>query len=120
MKTALALLLGFVVAGQAQAQTAPAAQHLPRGTATDISNDEILATVQKTAAAPASDQQIRVVSINGEYNVGVGVVHRAKTEGRDIGFGIDHNQITEVYQVIYGNGSFVTGETIEIIKETPD
>src|SRR6266436_1386643 len=103
MKTALALLLGFVVAGQAQAQTAPAAQHLPRGTATDISNAEILATVRKTAAAPVSDQQIRVVSINGEYNVGVGVVHRAKTEGRDIGFGIEHSQITEVYHVISGN-----------------
>jgi hypothetical protein len=103
MKTVLALLLGFVVASQAQAQTAPVDQHLPRGTATDVSNAEILATVRKTAAAPVSDQQIRVVSINGEYNVGVGVVHRAKTEGRDIGFGIEHSQITEVYHVISGN-----------------
>src|SRR5260370_32134316 len=119
MKTVLALLLGFVVAGQALAQIAPAAQHLPRGTATDISNAEILATVQKTAAAPVSDQQIRVVSVNGEYNVGVGVVHRAKTEGRDIGFGIEHSQITEVYHVISGNGTFVTGGTIENMKETP-
>src|SRR5438093_589773 len=121
MKTVLALLLGFVVAGQAQAQTTPAAQHLPRGTATDISNAEILATVQKTAAAPVSDQQIRVVSINGEYNVGVGVVHRARTEGRDIGFGIEHSQITEIYHVISGNGTFVTGGTIENQREVaPD
>jgi hypothetical protein len=103
MKTILALLFGIAVAGQAQAQTAPTAQHLPRGAATDISNAEILATVQKTAAAPVSDQQIRVVSINGDYNVGVGVVHRAKTEGRDIGFGIEHSQITEIYHVISGN-----------------
>src|SRR5258708_27257054 len=119
MKTVLALLLGFVVAGQALAQIAPAAQHLPRGTATDISNAEILTTVQKTAAAPVSDQQIRVVSVNGEYNVGIGVVHRAKTEGRDIGFGIEHSQITEIYHVISGNGTFVTGGTIENMKETP-
>ena len=118
MKTILALLFGLAVAGQAQAQTAPAAQHLPRGTATDISNAEILATAQKTAAAPVSDQQIRVVSINGEYNVGVGVVHRAKTEGRDIGFGIEHSRITEIYHVISGNGTFVTGGTIENMKET--
>src|SRR6266852_881532 len=117
MKTVLALLLGFVVAGQAQAQTTPAAQHLPRGTATDISNAEILATVQKTAAAPVSDQQIRVVSINGEYNVGVGVGHRAKTEGRDFGF--EHSQITEIYHVISGTGTFVTGGTIENMRETP-
>jgi hypothetical protein len=104
MKIVLGLLFGLIVASQAHARTAPAAQPLPRGTATDVvSNGEILATVQKTAAAPVSDQQLRVVSINGEYNVGVGVVHGAKTEGRDIGFGIEHSQITEIYHVISGN-----------------
>jgi len=119
MKTVLASLLGLVIASQAHAQTAPAAQHLPRGTATDVGNGEIVATVQKTVAAPVSDQQLRVVSINGEYNVGVGVVHRAKTEGRDIGFGIEHSQITEIYHVISGNATLVTGGTIENMKETP-
>jgi mannose-6-phosphate isomerase-like protein (cupin superfamily) len=122
MKTVLALLFGSVIATQvhaiqAQAQTAP--QHLPRGSAVDITNAEILATAQKTATAPVSDQQIRVVNVNGEYNVGVGVVHRAKTEGRDIGFGIEHSEITEVYHVISGSGTFVTGGTIENMKETP-
>lgn len=98
-----------------------AAQHMPRGTATDVSKAEIEATVQKTAAAPVSDQAIRVVSIDNEYNVGVGVVHRAKTAGRDIGGGIEHSQITEVYHVISGNGTFVTGGTITDAKETaPD
>ena len=43
----------------AEAQT----QHLPRGTAVDISNAEVLATVQKTGSTPVSDQAIRVVSI---------------------------------------------------------
>jgi mannose-6-phosphate isomerase-like protein (cupin superfamily) len=118
MKTALAILAGMAIAGQAQGQTA--SSHQPRGTATDITNAEILATVQKTATAPVSDQQIRVVGVNnGEYNVGVGVVHRAKTEGRDIGFGIEHSQITEIYHVISGSGTFVTGGTIENMKETP-
>jgi len=119
MKTVLELLFGLIVASQAHAQTAPAAQHLPRGSATDVSNGEILATVDKTAAAPVSDQQLRVVSINGEYNVGVGVVHRAKTEGRDIGFGIEHSQITEIYHVISGDATLVTGGTIENMKDTP-
>jgi len=98
-----------------------AAQHTPRGNATDISKSEIEATVQKTATLPVSDQAIRVVSINNEYNVGVGVVHRAKTAGRDIGGGIEHSQITEVYHVISGNATFVTGGTITDAKETaPD
>ena len=98
-----------------------AAQHMPRGAATDVSKAEVEATVQRTATAPVSDQAMRVVSINNEYNVGVGVVHRAKTAGRDIGGGIEHSQITEVYHVISGNATFVTGGTIADAKETaPD
>src|SRR5260370_19045603 len=85
------------------------AQHLPRGTATDVTNAEVQATVQKTASAPVSDQAIRVVSINDEYNVGIGVVHRAKTAGRSAGGAIEHSQITEVYHVIEGNATLVTG-----------
>ena len=118
MKTILALLFAFMPVGFAQAQNA-AGQTLPPGIAVDITNAEILATAQKTAAAPVSDQQIRVVSIDGEYNVGVGVVHRARTEGRDIGFGVEHSQITEVYHVISGNGTLVTGGTIENRREIP-
>ena len=98
-----------------------AAQHMPRGTATDVPKAEIEATVQKTVMAPVSDQAIRVVSIEGEYNVGVGVVHRAKTAGRDVGGGIEHSQITEVYHVISGSGTLVTGGTIADPKESgPD
>jgi oxalate decarboxylase/phosphoglucose isomerase-like protein (cupin superfamily) len=97
------------------------AQHLPRGTATDVSSAEIQTMVQKTASAPVSDQAIRVVSINDEYNVGIGVVHRAKTAGRGAGGGIEHSQITEIYHVIDGNATLVTGGTIENPKESgPD
>src|SRR5260370_39315632 len=98
--SALALLAGSTLAR---------AQHLPRGAATDVTNAEIQATVQKTASAPVSDQAIRVVSINDEYNVGIGVVHRAKTAGRSAGGAIEHSQITEVYHVIEGNATLVTG-----------
>src|ERR1051326_3154608 len=64
--TALALPLS--------AQTA----HTPRGTATDVSSDDVQATLKKTAGAAVSDQAIRVVHIEDGYNVGIGVVHRAK------------------------------------------
>jgi mannose-6-phosphate isomerase-like protein (cupin superfamily) len=114
----LSLLALALCAGAASSQTAPPAPHLPRGTATDVSAAEVQATVQKTAAAPVSDQAIRVISINGEYNVGVGVVHRAKTAGRSPGGGIEHSQITEVYHVIEGNATLVTGGTIENPRES--
>jgi hypothetical protein len=93
-----------IVEAQTPAQTSAPSPHLPRGTATDVTNAEIKAAVQKTVSTVVSDQQLRVVSINGEYNIGVGVVHRAKTEGRNPGGGIEHSQITEVYHIIEGNG----------------
>jgi hypothetical protein len=108
--SALVLLAGSTLAR---------AQHLPRGAATDVANAEIQATVQKTASAPVSDQAIRVVSINDEYNVGIGVVHRAKTAGRSAGGAIEHSQITEVYHVIEGNATLVTGGVIENPRESP-
>jgi len=93
--------------------------HEPRGTATDVPRAEIEATVQKTASAAVSDQAIRVVSINGEYNVGVGVVHRAKTKGTSTGGAVEHSQITEVYHVIEGNAVLVTGGTIDNVRDFP-
>src|SRR5579863_4109917 len=113
MFSAITLLFALLMASQARAQ------HTPRGKAVDVSKAEIEATVHKTISAPVSDQQIRVVNINGDYNVGVGVVHRAKTAGRDIGGGVEHSQITEVYHVISGNGTLVTGGTIQNAKEIP-
>jgi mannose-6-phosphate isomerase-like protein (cupin superfamily) len=117
MRKNSALLFAICVAAPAVVLAAQTVQHTPRGTATDIGNAQIEAAVKKTATAPVSDQQLRVVSINGEYNVGVGVVHRAKTAGRDIGGGIEHSQISEIYHVISGNGTLMTDGTIENSKE---
>jgi len=93
--------------------------HLPRGAATDITSSEIQATLAKTPGAAVSDQAIRVVSINDEYNVGVGVVHRAKTDGPSHSGAIEHSQITEIYHVMEGNATLVTGGTISNPRESP-
>ena len=102
-----------------QAQSQYPTLHMPRGTATDINKSEVETLVRKTAGAAVSDQALRVVSINGEYNVGVGVVHRAKTSGLQAGGGIEHSQITEIYHVIEGNATLVTGGTMENLTEFP-
>lgn len=116
----LAFALSLPGGLRAQTQnTAAVTPHLPRGTATDVSNAEIQSSVQKTAAERISDQAIRVVSINNEYNVGVGVVHRAKTSGAQAGGGIEHSQITEIYHVIEGNATLVTGGTMGDTSEFP-
>ncbi len=104
----------------AQTQNAaPAPQHLPRGTATDINNSEIEAMVSRVATQRVSDQAIRVVGISGEYNVSVGVVSRLKTSGKEAPSGIEHSQITEIYHVISGTGTLVTGGTLNDPKEVP-
>ncbi|HEY1241223.1 MAG TPA: cupin domain-containing protein [Bryobacteraceae bacterium] len=115
-KCAFGVMTSLLVATAALAQS-----HTPRGTATDVSRAQVEATVQKTASAAVSDQAIRVVSINGEYNVGVGVVHRSRTDATATGGSVEHSQITEVYHVIEGNATFVTGGTIQNAKESaPD
>jgi|SRR5271157_2368450 len=98
---------------------ASAQQSGPRGTAIDIGSAEIQATVRKTAQLAVSDQQLRVVGVNGEYNIGIGVVHRAKTNGPQTANGVEHSQITEVYHVISGNATLVTGGTLENGKPVP-
>src|SRR3981081_4634279 len=102
------LAIPLALAAIAAAAPAPA-QDTRRGTATDITNADLQAVIKKTPNLPVSDQQVRVVPIaNGEYNVAVGVVHRAKTANQSVG-GSEHSQITEVYHVISGNGTFLTG-----------
>jgi len=115
-------VLGLAAASKFPAQSQNASSlppHLPRGTATDVSGGEIQAMVKKTAADRISDQAVRVVSINGEYNVGVGVVHRAKTSGAQAGGGIEHSQITEIYHVMEGTATLATGGSMDNTSEFP-
>ena len=115
-----ASLLGLLtVAGQAQAQNAPTPLHQPRGKAVDVSNTEILAAVAKATATsqPFSNQTLRMVNVNDEYNLGVSVLYRAKADAAALEAPLEHSQITEVYYMISGNGTFVTGGTLENERE---
>ena len=113
----LSLIVVALVALASHAKTQP----MPRGTAADGSRAEVEATVEKTASAAVSDRAIRVVSMNGEYNVGVGVVDRAKTIATATGGRVEPSQITEVCHVIEGKAALATGGTIENARESaPD
>ena len=113
----LSLIVVALVALASHAET----QHMPRGTATDGSRAEVEATIEKTASVAVSDQAIRVVSTNGEYNVGVGAVDRAKTIATTTGGSVEPSQITEVCRVIEGKAALATGGTFESARESaPD
>src|SRR5579871_5812891 len=111
--TLLAVAIVFTFAAAALAQKQP-----PSGTATDVTNADLQAALKKTASARVSDQQLRVVDVDGEYNVAVGILHRAKTDSRPSG-ALTHEKITEVYQIISGNGTLVTGGSLVNPKESP-
>jgi hypothetical protein len=109
-----AILLGFLAPQRSWTQTALPAKGLrsAAAAATDITNAEIQAVQQKNLSAAINDQALRVVSINGEYNVSVGIVHRTKASGRVSGGAIEHSEITEDH-VLTGTGTFVTGGAID-------
>jgi mannose-6-phosphate isomerase-like protein (cupin superfamily) len=98
---ALAITLTIVQTGR------PATR--PPTSATDVTSADIRATIARAPADGILDQQIRVVDM-GKYNVAVGVLHRSAKPAQQ--GAIDHAQVTEVYHIIEGSGTFVTGGTI--------
>ena len=89
------------------AQAAAIAQ-APPTVATDVVKADFDAALKRAPAAGVMDQQLRVVDI-GKYNVAVGVLHRAAAAKQTA---IAHAQVTEVYHILQGSGTFVTGGTI--------
>ena len=85
----------------------------PPKVATDITAAEVQAVLN--APTGGGDRQMKVVDM-GKYNVSVGVLHRGKTTpGAPVG-AINHEQVTEVYYVISGSGTLLTGGTVDNVK----
>jgi mannose-6-phosphate isomerase-like protein (cupin superfamily) len=113
------MLTTSISRAQTPAQTWPAASGHASSAATFIPNAEIQAALRPADAGAVADTVLRVVTIGGEYNVGVSVVHRTKVNGKTPPDAIAHRAITEVYHVLEGNGILVTGGTIEGETELP-
>jgi mannose-6-phosphate isomerase-like protein (cupin superfamily) len=114
MRSALALLFVLLIANQvyAQAQT----PHMPRGKATDIPNSEIQALIK--AKSPAvGDNTMRMVDV-GPMNVGVAILGYATTKTPRTG-GVEHSELAEVYYVLKGEATFITGGTLVSSTDMP-
>lgn len=94
---------------------AAAAQQTPPVTA--ISKADMNAVLQHKGAEGAGvDRQMKVVDL-GKYNMAVGVLRRGPTKpGAPVG-AITHSQVTEVFYVVSGSATLVTGG--EVIKPVP-
>jgi mannose-6-phosphate isomerase-like protein (cupin superfamily) len=96
--------------------TQPSAQAGPPAIATDITGAEVRAVMDFPTGG--TDRLIKAVDM-GRYNVGVGVLRRGPTKpGTPVG-AINHTGITEVYYVISGSGTLLTGGTVENARPAP-
>ena len=93
--------------------TRPSAQAGSQALATDITSAEVRAVIDHPTGG--ADRLIKAVDM-GRYNVGVGVLRRGPTKpGAPVG-AINHSNITEVYYVISGSGTLLTGGTVVDVK----
>ena len=79
--------------------------------ATDVKSAEIQATLKRVmtdTTIAVSDTPLRTVDAGG-HNVGIGVVYRPKGAK---GGAASHDKVSEVYQVLEGSATLVTGGTI--------
>jgi mannose-6-phosphate isomerase-like protein (cupin superfamily) len=88
--------------------------------ATFIANSEIQAYLNRAPARAANsvaDQQVRAVDV-GKAHVDVGVVYRSavQSEGSAVA---EHDQVSEVYHVLDGSATLVTGSDIVGWKPRP-
>jgi mannose-6-phosphate isomerase-like protein (cupin superfamily) len=84
--------------------------------ATDIPAAAIQAVLN--SQPPAGDKLVKSIDI-GAYSVGVGILHRGATRpGAPIG-AINHTQLTEIYYVISGTATLLTGGTVTNVNAIP-
>jgi mannose-6-phosphate isomerase-like protein (cupin superfamily) len=110
--TALALTLAAV-----------SAQHVPTATcqgcpASYISNDELQAYLKRAIDRKQIDQQVRSVDI-GKSGVAVGMVHRTKLDGPQPNSVAEHDHVSEVYHIVSGSATLVTGPDLIDAQRRP-
>lgn len=110
------LLLGAFVALLLPVQDTPKPT-CNRCQATYVRNDELQAYLNRVPPGTmVSDQQVRAVDV-GRSNVDVAVVYRGKLTGNSNV--AEHDQVSEVYHIIDGAGTLVTGPDIVDFKRRP-
>ena len=97
--------------------TRPSCDHC---SATYIGNDELLAFLKRAPARivanDVSDQQVRALDI-GKINVDIGIVYRRALSG--VSPVAEHDLVSEVYHIIDGSATLVTGPDIVDAKRRP-
>lgn len=111
------LVLMLTAAAAFAQQPHPTCHECP---ATYIPKTEIDAYLKRAIEHSIVDQQIRSVDV-GKSQVGIGIVTRSKVGQGSAGEGVaEHEQISEIYYVIDGSGTILTGPDLVNPKKRPD
>lgn len=113
MKIIAFAVLALALSAFAQ-ESRPSCDHCP---AAFIDTSELLAYLNRVPPATGvSDQQVRAVDV-GKSHVDIGVVYRGKLSGAPVV--AEHNLVSEVYYILDGTATLVTGPEIEGLKPRP-
>ena len=110
MKRALLIFAATLFAISAQQPTCT------KCSATYIPKSEVQQYLKKAKKENLTDQQIRAVDI-GKSNVAVGVVYRPKLTGASSV--AEHDQVSEVYHIISGTATLMTGSDLVGAQRRP-
>ena len=99
------------------------AQNVPTATckgcpATYISNEELQQYLKRAIARNQVDQQVRAVDA-GKSGIAIGMVHRTKLDKPASSSVAEHDHVSEVYHVISGSATLVTGPDLVDAQRRP-
>ena len=80
-----------------------------------ITGADIQATLKKGAANKIVDQAMRTITV-GNLNVGLGVVHRSAGDEQNA---IAHDELTEIYHILSGSGTLLSGGSLVKAERFP-
>jgi mannose-6-phosphate isomerase-like protein (cupin superfamily) len=76
---------------------------------TVITADEIAAVLKQSIANNVVDAPVKLAEVPGGHKASLAVLRRTKAETS----ALIHNRVTEIYQIVEGSGTLVTGGTLE-------
>ena len=104
----MVILLAFTLA------LALAEEQQPAPSGTYIGADEIAATLKQSIANNVVDQPIKATDVPGGHKASLAMLRRTKAETS----ALIHDHVTEIYQIMEGSGTLVTGGALDGAKQT--
>jgi mannose-6-phosphate isomerase-like protein (cupin superfamily) len=81
---------------------------------TVISAEEIAATLKQSIANNVVDQPIKATEVPGGHKASLALLRRTKAETS----ALIHDYVTEIYEIVEGSGTLVTGGSLDDAKAT--